>query len=76
MAAGALSDALIDVNLPSARRPDASEKVWRDFTLPDLARAYAARSQVHDLQSVFDTWRARTASFVATRRRPALDLVY
>lgn len=58
------------------RRPDGTSKIWRDFTLPELARAYAARSQVPDLQAVFETWRARTASFVAAQRRPALDLVY
>jgi arylformamidase len=58
------------------RAADATTKVWRDFTLPELARAYAARSQVPDLQAVFERWRARTAAFVAAQRRPALDLVY
>lgn len=57
-------------------RPEATARIWRDFTLPDLARAYAARSQVPDLQAVFDAWRARSAAFVAAQRRPALDLVY
>lgn len=58
------------------RRPDATTKIWRDFTLPALARAYSARSQVADLQAVFEHWRARSAAFLATQRRPALDLVY
>jgi arylformamidase len=58
------------------RRPDPDARIWRDLTLPELARAYAARSQVPDLQAVFETWRARSSAFVATQRRPALDLVY
>jgi arylformamidase len=58
------------------RRPDASRPLWRGLSAPELARAYAARSQVPDLQAVFEAWRARTASFVASQHHPALDLVY
>jgi arylformamidase len=58
--------------------PDATDPgpVWRGMTGGELARAYAARSQVPDLQAVFEQWARRTAGFVAAQHRPALDLVY
>ena len=44
------------------QRPDTTRPAWRGFSAPDLARAYAARSQVPDLQAVFEAWRVRTAA--------------
>jgi arylformamidase len=58
------------------QRPDTTRPAWRGFSAPDLARAYAARSQVPDLQAVFEAWRARTAAFTASQTHPALDVVY
>ncbi len=54
--------------------PRALQPVWNGMTMPELARAYAPRLQVLDMQSVFRQWNADGA--VARQQAGALDLHY
>ena len=60
-----------DAALAPARAP---QPVWNGMTMPELARAYAPRLQVPDMQSVFAQWNADGA--VAREQAGALDLHY
>ena len=65
----------VTARLAEPAAPDPAP-AWRGATLAQLARAYSARGQVADVQAVFESWRSRSAEFVARQRRPAIDLVY
>ncbi len=54
--------------------PRDAAPIWRGMTMGELARAYAPRLQVPDMQSVFAEWNADGA--VARQNAGALDLYY
>lgn len=66
---------VVTARLAEPGEPDPAP-AWRGATLAQLARSYSARSQVPDVQAVFESWRVRSAGFVARQARPAIDLVY
>jgi arylformamidase len=54
--------------------PPDVQKVYREFSLGELAREYAPRLQVADATKVFDDWRRDGAAFRKHHR--ALDIAY
>ncbi len=54
--------------------PRTPQPVWYGLTMPELARAYAPRLQVPDMQAVFRQWNADGA--VARQSAGGLDLHY